>query len=162
MTLELRQRHRRIFPVLGVLIGMLFVVGIVRRRPVPELEALPPELTPQAQTFSAIGEERNDLFAKAPVHVRLWRQQETGSLAVDFIAPRDFLKPDLLAYWSPTRPPSDDFLPSDATLLGAFVGGPLVLPKEALTNDGCLILFSLANHEVVDVSKSARFHDRPR
>jgi hypothetical protein len=157
MTLELRQRHRGIFPVLGVLIGMLFVVGIVRRRPVPELEALPPELTPRAQTFSATREERNDLFNKTGVRVRLWRQQENGSLAVDFIPPRDFLKPDLLAYWSATRPPSDEALPSDATLLGAFVGGPLPLPKEALTNDGCLILFSLANHEVIDVSKSVQF-----
>jgi hypothetical protein len=157
MTFQLRQRHRRLFPVLGVLIGMLFVIGIARRRPVPELETLPAELTPQTQTFSATGEERNDLFDKTGVRVRLWRQQETGSLAVDFVAPRDFLKPDLLAYWAAARPMANDALPNDAQLLGAFAAGPLVLPKASSTSDGCLILFSLANHEIVDVSKSARF-----
>ncbi len=157
MTRELRQRHRRMFPALGVLAGMLFVVGVVRRRPVPELEKLPAELAPQMENLTATGEERSDVFEKAPVRVRLWRQQENGSLAIDFLAPRDFLKADLLTYWSATPPRSDNALPADATLLGAFLGGPWSLPKEALTNQGCLILFSLANHELVDASKRFRF-----
>src|SRR5215467_2318980 len=91
MTLELRQRHRQVIFPLGMLVGLVFMFGVLNRPSVPVMETLPPELTRQIQSFTATGEERNDLFEKAPVRVRLWRQQQNGSLAVDFIAPRDFL-----------------------------------------------------------------------
>src|SRR5262249_30260411 len=110
-------------------------------------------------TFTATDYERGDLFNKSPVQVRLWREQGTARLAVGFIAGEDFLKPDLLAYWSVAHPMTSDALPADARLLGAFVAGPLVLPAEASDTDGYLILFSLANQEIVDVSKPTRFRE---
>src|SRR5688500_10903568 len=73
IILSLRQRHRRIFTVLGVLLPLLFVVGIVVRRNVPQSENLPPELSPQTVTVTATGYERDDLFDKSPVQVRLFR-----------------------------------------------------------------------------------------
>jgi hypothetical protein len=65
---------------------------------------------------------------------------------------------DLLAYWVAGHPPVTDKLPTEQ-LLGAFVGGPLVLPAEAATTDGSLILFIMADQEIVDVSKPTRFND---
>jgi hypothetical protein len=157
MILPLRQRHRRMFAVLGALLTLLFVVGIAVRRAVPQPETLPPELSAQTVTYTATDYERGDLFDKFPIQARLWREQGTARLAVGFSAAKDFLKPDLLAYWSAAHPTTKDAWPEDATLLGAFVAGPLVLPAEASVSDGFLILFSLANHEVVDVSKPTRF-----
>ena len=159
MILCLRQRHRRMFAVIGVLLPLLFVLGITARRAVPQLETLPPGLTSQTVTFTATDYERGDLFAKSPVRVRLWREQGSGRLAVGFAAAKDFLKPDLMAYWSTARPAASDTLPPNASLLGAFVAGPLPLPEEASVKDGSLILFSLANQEIVDVSKPTRFTD---
>ena len=159
MILNLRQRHRRMFAVLGVLLPMLFVVGIAVRRSVPQPEALPPELSPQTVTFTATGYERDDLFDKSPVQIRLFRDHESGALAVGLSSSKDFLKPDLMVYWTAGSPTPSDTLPSNAKLLGAFVTTTLVLPPEASTSDGCLILFSLANQEIVDVSKPTRFSD---
>lgn len=162
MILPLRQRHRRIFAIIGVLLPLLFVVGIAVRRAVPQPETLPPELSSQTVTFTATGYERADLFPESPVQVRLWREQGSGRFAVGFTAAKDFLKPDLMAYWSAARPAANDTLPPNASLLGAFVAGPLTLPEEASAKDGFLILFSLANQEIVDVSKPTRFTDSKR
>jgi hypothetical protein len=157
MILPLRQRHRRVFAVLGVLLPLAFVFGIAARRTVPNAATLPPELSLWAQHFAATDYERDDLFSKSPVQVRLWREQGTGRLAVELNAASDFLKPDLLVYWSAGQP-AGDALPPNASLLGAFVAGPLALPEEASVSDGSLILFSLADQEIVDVSKPVRFN----
>lgn len=159
MILPFRQRHRRMFAVLAVVLPLLFVVGIALRRAVPQPETLPPELSPRTVTFTATDYKRSDMFEKSPVQLRLWREQGTARLAVGFSAAKDFLKPDLLAYWSAAHPTTTGALPKDARLLGAFVAGPLTLPAEASVSDGFLILFSLANQEIVDVSKPTRFSD---
>lgn len=157
MILSLRQRHRRIFAVLGVMLPLLIVVGIVMRPTVPEVETLPPDLSPQPVTFTATGYERDDLFDKSPVRARLYRDHESGTFALGLTASKEFLKPDLLVYWSHSRPATGDTLPPEAQLLGAFVSAALILPPEASTTDGQLTLFSLANQEIVDVSKPTRF-----
>jgi hypothetical protein len=160
MTRQLRQRHRSVIAVLAVVLGGMFAAGILSRAPVLPPDGVARELLRQTETFSATGYERADLFGKSPVRVRVWRGQEQGSLAVDFSADKELIKPDLLAYWSPSRPEIPEMLPSDARLLGAFMAGPLVLPEEASLTDGSLILFSLAGHEIIDVSKAIRFTDR--
>jgi len=157
MILPLRQRHRRMFAVLGLLLPLAFGFGIAARRTVPP--TLPSELSSWTQNFTATDYERGDLFGKSAVRVRLWREQGTGRIAVGFSAAKDFLKPDLMAYWSAGHPRTSDTLPPEARLLGAFVAGPLVLPPEASGTDGYLILFSLADREIVDVSKPTRFSD---
>ena len=159
MILPLRQRHHRIFAVLGVLLPLAFGFGIAARRTVPHPATLPSELSSWTQNFTATEYERGDLFGKSPVRVRLWREQGTGRFAMGFSAAKDFLKPDLMAYWSAGHPTNSETLPPEARLLGAFVAGPLVLPPEASGTDGYLILFSLADQEIVDVSKPTRFSD---
>lgn len=153
MILPLRQRHRQMFAVFGVLLPLAFAVGIVARRTVPPIATLPPELSAATQTFTAAEYERDDLFAKSQVKVRLWRDLAKGQLAVGLVAPKDFLKPDLIVYWVAGQPKVTDKLPANAVLLGSFVASPLALPTEAATQQGLLILFSLANQEIVDVSK---------
>jgi hypothetical protein len=157
MILQLRQRHRRVFALLGVLLPLAFIAGIALRRTIPPAAALPSGLSTQTITFTATGHEWAGLFAKAPLIVRLFRDRASGALAAGFSAPKDFLKPDLLVYWSAAPPTNTDTLPPDARLLGAFVAEPLVLPAESTATEGHLILFSLANQELVDVSKPIRF-----
>lgn len=157
MILPLRQLHRRVFVALAVVLPLAFAAGIAARRTIPDVVSLPPELS--SQSFTAIDSERSDLFSRAPVRVQLYREQETERLAVRFTAAQDFLKPDLIVYWSAGQSTTSDTLPPGARLLGAFVAGPLLLPAEASDAEGCLILFSLAAQEVIDVSKPVRFSD---
>jgi len=159
MILPLRQRHRCMFAVIGVLLPITFVIGIAARRAVPHAATLPPELSSWSQAFTATDYDRDDLFTNAPVRVRLWREQNIGRYAVGFVAAKDFIKPDLIAYWIAGHPAATDQLPPEATLLGAFSAGPLLLPVEATTTDGSLILFSLADQEIVDLSKPTRFSE---
>lgn len=157
MILPLRQRHRGMFAVLSVLLPVAFAVGIAARKTATPAENLPPELSSQTQTFTATGYERGELFAKSGVKVRLWQDLSARTHAVGFRAPKDFIKPDLIVYWRAGQPDAFDKVPADATLLGAFVTTVLPLPNEATKTEGVLILFSLADQEVVDVSKPVRF-----
>jgi len=153
MILSLRKRHRNIFAVLGALLPIAFVVGIAVRRTAPSVATLPPELLPQTQTFTATEYEREDLFARSPVKVRLWEDVSTGQKAVGFVAPKDFVKPDLLAYWVAGQPAIAEELSPDAVLLGSFVATVLPLPSQATNSEGSLILFTLADQEIVEISK---------
>ena len=71
----------------------------------------------------------------------------------------DFVKPDLIVYWAAGNSSPADKLREDATLLGSFSAGALPLPAESASMEGRLILFSLADNKVVDVSRPVRFND---
>jgi hypothetical protein len=157
MTRSLRQKHRLVFVVLGGLLPVVFTIGISMRQSVPPVEIVPLELRSQTQTFTATGYERDDLFAKPPVKVCLWEDLSNGQLAVGFSAPKDFEKPDLLAYWVTDRLAITDKLPADAILLGSFASTLLALPNQATNSEGSLVLFSLADQEIVGVSKRVNF-----
>jgi hypothetical protein len=160
MIQPLRQRHRRVFAVLGFGLPIAFILGAAARRAVPAIEALPPELHASTPTFTATDWDRGDLFDSSPVRVRLWRDLASDRVAVGLQGARSFVKPDLLVYWIGGHPTATGQLPADATLLGAFMGGPLLLPRTAATEEGSLILYSLADQAVVAVSRPARFTDR--
>ena len=155
MILHLRQRHRRLFSVLGVLLPAAFIAGIAARRPVPSMGLLPDGLASTAVQFPFREWRRVDLFSKAPVQVSCVREESgRGRLALEFAAGQDFVKPDLIVYWLDGRTAVADTLPEDARLLGAFTPGvPLPLPEDAVKSQGVLVLYSLADGEIVDVSK---------
>ena len=159
MIAALRQRHRRMFAVLGMLVPIAFGLGIAARRPVPSVQALPAELAQTRGEFNTTVWERNDLFAKSPVATRLLREGKTGRFGVTLTAGSDFLKPDLIVYWVAGNPAVTNSLPDDARLLGTFGTAALALPADATTTDGKLVLYSLADNEIVDVSKPTRFND---
>jgi hypothetical protein len=164
MIRPLRQRHYYIFVAIGFILPVVFAFGIVARKPFPTMDSSPDNLFGTAQPFLATDWERTDLFAKSPMQVRLLREKnKTESLAVNFSTARDyFIKPDLMVYWIAGNPVINDKLPDFAKLLGGFNSGPLPLPAEAATTNGVLVLYSLADNEIVDVSKPIQFHQPTR
>lgn len=157
MILSLRQRHRRMFAVIGCLLPIAFVVGVAARKPVPSVAQLPPALTAQEVESGATVWERRDLFAKAAVNVRV-NQSASGDFTITCKANGDFAKPDLIVYWAAGVAPSLEALSDAATLLGAFSAGTLRVPANAAEREGALILFSLADQEIVAVSQPIRFN----
>jgi hypothetical protein len=159
MILPLRIRHRRIFTVLGVVLPVAFGLGIAARKPVPQMSVVPTSLRGGAIPDAIIVWQRDDLFAASPVQVQLLREDDDSRrLALSCAATGDFVKPDLLVYWSATSNITAS-LPKDAMLLGAFASLRLPLPSETTRSEGTLILFSLADQEVVAASQRIRFND---
>jgi len=141
------------FAVIGVLLPIAFAAGIAARKPAPTVATLPTALATTAQHFEAVEWERSDLFTRTPIQVRLLRERAgAGYSAVMLSAPKDFVKPDLIVYWVAGSPNITDSLPDKARLLGAF-NSSMVLPPDATSGSGVLVLYSLANQEVVEMSK---------
>ena len=163
MIRPLRQRHYQTFVALGFLLPIIFAFGIVARKPFPTMDTLPGGLSAPDEKFSVCEWERNELFVKSPIQVRLVREkQASGALAVTFSAAKDyFIKPDLMVYWIAGNPTINDKLPEQAKLLGEFNSGSLPLPAEAAATNGVLMLYALADNEIVDVSKPIQFN-QPR
>jgi len=155
MILPLRRRHRRLVMVIGVFLPVVFAVGIGARKPVPGMSSLPKELVATQNRFSVTQWERADLFRKTPIHVRLLREHAgAGRFALELSAAKDFVKPDLLVYWVTGTPGLTDTLPANARLLGAFASSTaLSLATDAGSESGVLVLYSLADQEIVEVSK---------
>ena len=155
MIRPLRKRHRQMVMVLGVFLPVALAVGIAARKPVPGMTSLPKELFASPQQFAVTEWERTDLFTKTPMQVRLLRESAgAGRFAVEFSAVKDFVKPDLIVYWVAGNPKITDTLPDNARLLGAF-NSSLALPlsPDTAPGSGVLILYSLADQEIVEVSK---------
>ena len=154
MIRPLRQRHRRMVIALGVFLPVAFATGIAARKPVPTIAILPPALMAASRHFETVEWENAVLFARSPVQTRLLREQKnSGGFAIELTADKNFVKPDLLVYWVVGHPAVTDKLPDNALLLGSFTPSVLPLPTDALTTGGVLVLYSLADQEIVDVSK---------
>ena len=73
---------------------------------------------------------------------------------MEFSAAKDFVKPDLIVYWVAGSPNVTDKLADNARLLGAFNSSlALSLSPEAGPGSGVLVLYSLADQEIIEVSK---------
>jgi hypothetical protein len=154
MIRPLRQRHRRIVVGFGILLPIAFATGIVARKPVPVVASLPAALIQPSSAFAAAEWGRSDLFARTHFKVQL-RRENAGSrrLAVEFFAGSNFVKPDLIVYWIAGDASITDSVPDSAQLLGGFVQAEaLPLPEDAATRGGRLMLYSLADQEIIDVS----------
>lgn len=76
-----------------------------------------------------------------------------GSLTVEFMF-RELPGPDVLAYWVPSNWAPGDRLPANAQLLGAFLNGEILpLAGRPRGEPGRFVLYSLANHQIVSISK---------
>jgi hypothetical protein len=153
MILPLRRRHRRMFAAISVLLPVAFVAGVAARK---ATTTLPNPLPSAPATFSIDQWERHDLFTNVIVRVQLLREaSNTNHEAIQMSTPKDFVKADLLVYWLPAASTLKDNIPDDAVLLGAFVSGqPLPLPSSGIKRPGSLILYSLAEHQIIATSKS--------
>ena len=155
MIRPLRQLHRRLVIALGVSLPLAFVWGLAARKPVPGMNALPDRLATAPPAFPVTAWESADLLGKAPIPIRLLRESPSaGRFAVAFSAAKDFVKPDLLVYWVPGHSNLADTLPANAELLGAFAAfTALALPAEAAGQTGVLMLYSLADNQIIEASK---------
>ena len=153
----LRQRHRRMVIALALALPIGFSIGIAARRPVPSMASLPGELRTFSRGSAATVWERSDLFVNAPIQARLLRESgKSGRFALELSAPRDFVKPDLIVYWVADGSKLTEALPNNALLLGAFSLAVFTLPGNMPSEDGSLVLYSLANNETEAVSKPLR------
>jgi hypothetical protein len=160
MIHRLRQHHGRMLIALGIFLPVMFAIGICARKPMPKTTELPPTLAATTQTFEAVFWKNADVFAKAPIQVRLLREQQgAGRFAISFSSAQDFAKPDLIVYWVTGSPSITNTLPDDAILLGTCNTTALPLPDDVAKSSGALVLYSLADNEIVDVSKLIRFND---
>jgi hypothetical protein len=152
MIRPLRRRHRHIVITMGVVLPLAFTLAIAARKPVPAVTSLPAELvTPEVGSATAVW-DRSDLFAKTAIQVQLLRDNHNSSrFLLKLSAIKDFVKPDLIVYWVAQNITLDS-LPESALLLGSFHSDFLEVPVEATAHPGALVLYSLANGEIVDVS----------
>ena len=91
-----------------------------------------------------------------PLRTRLLSDPTHLNLALEVTAADPVVRPDVLVYWVPGNPKMDDSLPGDAILLGAWTqdsANALDLPQAARAGKGKLMLYSLADHEIVNISK---------
>ena len=158
MIRPLRQRHRRMITTLGVVLPIAFAAGIAARRPPPSVASLPTELLASPLKFAITEWERAGLFAKTLVRVRLLRESAGARhFAVELSATKNFVKPDLIVYWVAANPNVSASLPDDARLLGAFnQHTPLPIAEQTGSTNGMLVLYNLADQEIVEISKIFR------
>ena len=154
MTRNLRQRHILTIRVLALLLPAAFFVSLAARKPFPAVGATPSAFqNPQIQ-YKDLGITRTNLFAKVPVTVRLLEKMEhPRQFSVELSGDRNMLEPDLIVYWIPDGPANWDKLPDAAMLLGSYGAAALDLPDQAMRSRGVLVLYSLANGEILDISK---------
>jgi hypothetical protein len=153
MIRPLRQRHRVIVCTLGVLLPVVFAAGLVARKPVPVAASLPLELAGRANDFGKVVWTKTDIWPYQRIITSL-RQDSTGSTAVELVF-KDLAKPDVLVYWAAGKEAAVEGLPDNARLLGALSNrSPLSIPPDVRGESGRILLYSLADHELVAASKS--------
>jgi hypothetical protein len=153
MIRPLRQRHRRVFYVLALILPLAFATGIAARKRIPVMasKTFSPSEMPATR---ALWTDPN-LFSESRIITSL-REQADGRLTVQLLF-RDLVRADMLLYWQPGEAEPRQGLGNRATLLGA-IGSASKFPLQPSAKNelGRLILYSLADHEVVVWSKTFR------
>ena len=156
MIRPLRQRHRVIVLTLSVLLPAGFVLGIATRKAVPLAASLPSTLTGDAPRYGGVLWTREDLWQKSSIRTRLLADTSNNRLGVELEPREEIARPDMLVYWIPGEARNQDKLPDNAVLLGTLTVHPvraLALPPGAGRKTGALVLYSLADQEIVEASK---------
>ena len=156
MIRPLRQRHRIAVLTLSAFLPAVFVLGIASRRVVPLVGSSPRGLSQEsADTYKSLW-VRDDLWEKKPLRTKLLTDSKTSKLKLEVTAAVPSIRPDVLLYWVSGTPTVEDSLPNDAILVGAWTqesANALDLPLATRATQGKLVLYSLADHEIVNVSK---------
>src|SRR5437870_1315052 len=156
MIRPLRKRHRVMVCTLGVLLPVAFAAGLVARKPVPVAATMPSELAGTASDFGRVVWTKPDIWPGQRIITSL-RRDAAGSVAVELLC-RDLAKPDVLVYWAAGKEPTAEGLPDKARLLGALSNRvPFPIPADARGEIGRLVLYSLADQEVVTASNPVTF-----
>lgn len=156
MIRPLRLRHRMVVLALSALVPAAFVLGITSRRSLPAVVSIPSVIRSQSAASYKARWTRDELWEKQQLRTRLLEDPTGSSLALEITSPEPIVRPDVLLYWIPGNPAIADSLPNDSVLVGAWIQEPpkaIELPQTA-KGDGRLILYSLADHEILNVSKA--------
>jgi hypothetical protein len=141
---------------LTVAVPAAFAVGIVTRKEVPVSTLRIPGPLGETRNQNALW-TRNDLWEKMAIPTRLLTVGDRpGQFAIDLVPPNPITSPDLLVYWVQGEGKFQESVTDDAFLLGSFdqsTRTPLLLPEAASKQTGILVLYSLADHEIVANSK---------
>ena len=157
MIRPLRRQHRVMVLSLTITLPAAFAMGIASRKQVPASPAgaLGPSM--EARNWTVLW-TRHDLWEKRAIQTRLLTLGPVpGQLAIELTPTDHIIRPDLLVYWVPGERKFQDTLPDDAFLLGSFAQSsptPLALHDAASKQIGALVLYGLADQEIIAVSKS--------
>jgi hypothetical protein len=157
MIRSLRQRHRVMLITLATIVPTGFAAGLLSRREIPIQATIGAELTARAAPEVEVW-ARNDLWSGYNLDTRLVRTGDVPSrFAIEISSKSQIVRPDVLVYWAPREVPVQGGVPDEAILLGKFDSVhplPLPLPEEAVRLTGVVILYSLADQEIVATSKT--------
>jgi hypothetical protein len=156
MIRSLRQRHCVMVIALSVAVPTAFAVGIATRRPLPAAASAPVGIASDSFDLSELW-SRDDMWTQTPIQTRLLRDRSSSGRFAVVLRPRNsIVRPDLIVHWVPGDRPTRESLPDDSYLLGILDQSnpaPLILPAAAANQSGHLVLYSLADQEIVSVSK---------
>lgn len=156
MIRPLRQRHRVMMLALATIVPTAFATGLLSRREIPVQATVDAGLAAGVAPWVQVW-DREDLWSGFNLRTRLFRTGNLpGSIAIEISSKSQIVRPDVLAYWVPREGPIQGGVPDEAILLGKFDSVhplPLALPGEAARLTGTVILYSLADQEIVATSK---------
>ncbi len=143
MNAPLRKRHRVFVVALAVALPAAFAAAIVGRQEAPTAGELPtdPRALGAVEALAAGAGSLQIVESEERTRFSVRHDVDRVAIAQTLGAPR----PDLLAYWSPTR--ALDELPADVVLLGTV--SPLERTFARPRERGWVVLFSLAHGEIV-------------
>ena len=156
MVRPLRQRHRVMVIALTLALPAAFAFGIATRETIPAAPVTLPAGVAEVRAQRELW-RRDDLWEKRAIRTRLLSSNlDARQLAVTLVAMDRIVRPDVLVYWVPGERNPQNALPDDSFFLGKFAlagTAPLSLPAEVTSQKGFLALYSLADQEIVAVSK---------
>jgi hypothetical protein len=151
MIASLRKGHRFMFAVLGMALPVVFVVGLYERKSVPVMALLPAGLVANRPVSGSPVLLKTCAFPRTSASAKLFGTQKGDELTIQISTGNEPEKPDVLVYWVPGTPSGLDKVPTGAFLLGELGSQSLSLPVGERPT-GVLMLYSLADGEVIDVS----------
>ncbi len=152
MTRSLRQKHRFVSLGLVCFLPCVFVFSLGLRKP-PSYSADDLEIVAKSpDDYGPIEWTSAELWPSTKILTKL-RRNTNGAVAVE-LQWHKFNKPDLLLYWVGEKSAVAGELPPNARFLGrAQSNAPLPIPDELRGITGTLILYSLADSEVIAASR---------
>ncbi len=152
MITSLRNRHRIIVTALAVFVPIVFVSGLMIRKPIPPSDRLPITHTELATGQTSVLYEDKNLWKGQAITTRVVAiERNRSNLFLELQGTRNLAEPDLLVYWSESQP-LPERLAEKAILLGKLSGMQverLPLPERASAIRGYLTIYSLARRKIV-------------
>ena len=152
MITSLRNRHRVIVTALAFFVPIVFISGLMIRKPVPLSDRLPITHADLASGQASVLYEDKNLWKGQAIIIRVGAvESDRSNLFLELQGTRNLAEPDVLVYWSESQSLPDG-LSDNATLLGKLSGMEnerLSLPERASANRGYLTIYSLAHRKIV-------------